>query len=60
MDSQAFAAFPTPDAIFRFRNGPTIAGREVVQAAVRGFFKVIKGAKLECRDRAAGARPSMP
>lgn len=50
-DADAFVAFLTPDAEFRFGNAPAVHGREAIHAAVAGFFSVIGG----CRHRLRGA-----
>ena len=41
MDSDAFVAFLTADAEFRFGSAPAVAGREAIRAAVDGFFSTI-------------------
>jgi len=41
-DAQAFAAFLTNDASFRFGNHPAVIGREAIEATVGGFFGAIK------------------
>ncbi len=40
-DSDGFAAFLSPDCIFRFGNGPEVEGRENVKEVVAGFFSSI-------------------
>jgi ketosteroid isomerase-like protein len=50
-DAQAFAAFLTPDASFRFGNNPTVAGRDAIEAAVAGFFKAIKSVSHDLEDK---------
>ncbi|MEP6884851.1 MAG: nuclear transport factor 2 family protein [Gammaproteobacteria bacterium] len=46
-DSAGFVALLTPDAHFRFGNGPTVIGCEAIGAAVSGFFSAI----ASCRHR---------
>lgn len=41
-DAQAFAAFLTSDASFRFGNHPAVRGREAIAATVGDFFRAIK------------------
>jgi ketosteroid isomerase-like protein len=41
-DVQAFTAFLTPDASFRFGNNAAVVGREAIEAAVAAFFRAIQ------------------
>lgn len=40
-DTQRFLGFLTPDATFRFGNGPTVSGRTAIGEAVARFFASI-------------------
>ena len=42
-DAEAFAAFLTDDARFRFGSSPAVIGREAITEAVAGFFDSIAG-----------------
>lgn len=42
-DAEAFAAFLTDDARFRFGSSPAVNGREAIAEAVAGFFDSIAG-----------------
>jgi ketosteroid isomerase-like protein len=46
-DAQAFAAFLTEDALFRFGSAPPVRGRDAVREVVGGFFLAI----ASCRHR---------
>jgi ketosteroid isomerase-like protein len=46
-DAQRFAAFLTPDGVFRFGNSPPVRGRAAILAAVGGFFESIAGCHHE-------------
>jgi len=42
-DSDAFVAYLTEDAVFRFGSAPPVQGRSSIRAAVDGFFGTIAG-----------------
>lgn len=42
-DSDAFVAYLTEDAKFRFGSAPPVQGRSAIRAAVDGFFGTIAG-----------------
>ena len=50
-NAQAFAAFLTVDACFRFGNAPAISGRDAIEAAVTSFFDSLAALSHELRDR---------
>lgn len=43
MDADAFAAFLTDDAQFRYANAPPVIGKAAIREAVAGFFGTING-----------------
>jgi uncharacterized protein (TIGR02246 family) len=50
-DANAFAAFLTPDATFRFGNNPAVVGREAIEAAVGAFFKAIQSVSHDLQSQ---------
>ncbi len=50
MDEGRFASHLTPDAVFRFGNGPEVRGRDAIRAAVAGFFGTIAGLEHRIAD----------
>jgi len=42
-DAEAFVAFLTDDAVFRFGSAPAVSGRAAIKAAVADFFGTIDG-----------------
>lgn len=42
-DTEAFVAYLTDDAVFRFGSAPAVRGRDAIRAAVDGFFDTIAG-----------------
>ena len=42
-DSDAFVAYLTDNAVFRFGSAPPVQGRVAIRAAVDGFFSTIAG-----------------
>ncbi len=42
-DSDAFVAYLTDNAVFRFGSAPPVQGRSAIRAAVDGFFGTIAG-----------------
>jgi len=40
-DTEAFVAYLTEDAVFRFGSAPAVQGRDAIRAAVDGFFGTI-------------------
>ncbi len=49
-DAEAFAAFLSADARFRFGNAEPIHGRAAIRDAVAGFFGAIAGAQHTLED----------
>lgn len=46
-DAEGFAAYFTPDGVFRFGNAPPIVGVDAIREGVAGFFKTIKASRHE-------------
>ena len=44
-DTEAFLAFLTEDALFRFGSAPEVRGHAQIREAVNGFFSSIAGSK---------------
>jgi len=42
-DTEAFVGYLSDDAVFRFGSAPAVQGRDVIRAAVDGFFDTIAG-----------------
>lgn len=42
-DSEAFVAYLSDDAVFRFGSAPPVQGRAAIREAVNGFFESIAG-----------------
>jgi ketosteroid isomerase-like protein len=49
-DTDAFLAFLTEDATFRFGNAGPVKGKPAIRDAVQGFFSSIKGLHHDLRD----------
>ena len=43
MDARAFASYLSEDCRLRFGNADAVAGRSAIEAAITGFFAMIKG-----------------
>ena len=43
LDGDAFVAYLTENAVFRFGSAPPVQGRAAIKAAVEGFFGTIAG-----------------
>jgi ketosteroid isomerase-like protein len=48
-DAEAFAAFLTDDAEFRYGSQPSVSGRDAVRGHVAGFFAGVDGLSHELR-----------
>ena len=46
-DADAFCAYLTDDAVFRFANAPAVRGRSAIEQAVRQFFASIRRSRHE-------------
>jgi ketosteroid isomerase-like protein len=45
MNADAFCAWLTPDALFRFGNHPPVVGQAAIHAAVTGFWGTIEASR---------------
>lgn len=50
-DADAFAAFLTADAVFRFGNAPIVRGRAAIREAVAAFFAAIRGLRHQISEQ---------
>jgi ketosteroid isomerase-like protein len=49
-DVDAFLAFLSDEAVFRFGNGAPVRGKDLIREAVEGFFASIKAIRHDLRE----------